>query len=455
MNNIKEIVNKQRNYFNQGNTLDIKFRIEQLKKLGKAINSYEAEIFAALKADLNKPSFEAYSSEIMQLKGELKYTVNRLKRWAKPQKVKTSFELQPGKSRVYAQPFGVVLNIAPWNYPFQTCLVPLVSILAAGNCAVIKPSEFAPQSSKLIAKIIGEIYPVEYCAVVEGGVEETQLLLAQKWDFIAFTGSPKVGHIVAEAAAQHLTPTLLELGGKSPCIVHSDADIKVAAHRIAWGKFMNAGQTCTAPDFVLAHKSIAHQLAQELTVRIEESYGKNAKDSPDYCRIVTNKHFDRLVSYLEKDKLFFGGKTNSSSRYIEPTILYKSDWDDKIMQEEIFGPLLPIIEYGNIDDAITKIKEMERPLALYFFSKNKILQNCIIESIHFGGGCINATVLHNGNIELPFSGIGNSGMGRYHGKSGFDTFSYSKSIYKKPTCIDPSLIYPPYKQKVNLLKKIS
>ncbi len=455
MNNIKEIVNKQRNYFNQGNTLNIKFRIEQLKKLGKAINSYEAEIFAALKTDLNKPSFEAYSSEIMQLKGELKYTVKRLKRWAKPHKVKTSFELQPGKSRVYAQPFGVVLNIAPWNYPFQTCLVPLVSILAAGNCAVIKPSEFAPQSSKLIAKIIGEIYPAEYCAVVEGGVEETQLLLAQKWDFVAFTGSPKVGHIVAEAAAQHLTPTLLELGGKSPCIVHSDADIKVAARRIAWGKFMNAGQTCTAPDFVLAHKSIAKQLAQELTVRIEESYGKNAQDSPDYCRIVTDKHFDRLVSYLEKDKLFSGGKTDRNSRYIEPTILYKSDWDDKIMQEEIFGPLLPIIEYENIDNAITRLKEMERPLALYFFSKNKTLQNRIIESIHFGGGCINATILHNGNIELPFGGIGNSGMGRYHGKSGFDTFSYLKSIYKKPTWIDPSLIYPPYKQKVNLLKKIS
>ncbi len=452
---INKIANKQRDFFNTGKTLDIKFRIEQLKKLRHAIKINEANIFSALKTDLNKPSFEVFSAEIMQLLGEIKYTIRHIRQWTEPCRVKTSFELQPGKSMIYAQPFGVILNIAPWNYPFQTCFVPLVSILAAGNCAVIKPSEFAPKSSKLISEIINNIYPVEYCTVVEGGIEETQSLLAQKWDFIAFTGSPKVGHIVAQAAANHLIPTLLELGGKSPCIVHSDADIKIAARRIAWGKFLNAGQTCTAPDFVVVHKNIAKQLAEELTLQAQNFYGHNPQESPDYCRIITKRHFERLALFLEKDKVFSGGKTDSSSLYIEPTVLYKTDWDDKIMQEEIFGPLLPIIEYENINDVINRIKEKERPLALYFFSRNKSLHKHIIESIHFGGGCINATILHNGNIELPFGGIGNSGMGRYHGKYGFDTFSYKKSIYKKPTWIDPSLIYPPYKQKVNLLRRIS
>ena len=450
-----KIVSKQREFFDTGETLHVKFRTEQLKKLRKAIKSSETDIFSVLKADLNKPSFEAYSAEIMQLLGEIKYTIKHMEQWARPHRVKTSFELQPGKSMIYAQPFGVVLNIAPWNYPFQTCLVPLVSILAAGNCAVIKPSEFAPHSSKLIAKIISDIYPVEYCTVVEGGIEETQSLLTQKWDFIAFTGSPRVGRIISQSAANNLTPTLLELGGKSPCIVHSDANIRIAARRIAWGKFLNAGQTCTAPDFVVAHKSIAKQLADELSAQIKAFYGQDAKESPDYCRIITKKHFERLTSYLEKDKILSGGTTDNASLYIEPTILHKADWDDKIMQEEIFGPLLPVIEYENINSLITKLKVMERPLALYLFSNNKSLHKHIIESLHFGGGCINATLMHNGNIQLPFGGVGNSGMGRYHGKSGFDSFSYQKSIYKKPTGLDPSLIYPPYKQKVNLLRKIS
>jgi aldehyde dehydrogenase (NAD+) len=347
----------------------------------------------------------------------------------------------------------VVLNIAPWNYPIQTALVPLVSILAAGNCAVLKPSEFAPNCSRIIAELINENFPPEYCHVAEGGVEETQQLLSQKWDFIAFTGSPRVGQIIAEAAAQTLTPTLLELGGKSPCIVHKDAKLPIAARRILWGKFLNAGQTCVAPDYLLAEKTIADQLVHQLSQRIEDFYGENPEKSADYCRIVNEKHFQRLSTYLSSKNLVHGGGTHGDELYIEPTILYPCHWSDEIMKEEIFGPILPVIPYDDIDEAIQKIKERERPLAFYIFTCDKNLQEKLIESISFGGGAVNATVLQTANLHLPFGGVGNSGMGRYHGRKGFDAFTYEKSIFKKSNLIDPDLIYPPYKEKLKIIKR--
>jgi aldehyde dehydrogenase (NAD+) len=456
MYNIPDVVEAQRKFFNSGKTLDVNFRIEQLKKLKKTVKLNEEAILAALKADLNKPDFEAYSTEIMQIIGEIKYTCKHLKNWAKPKRVNTPLVLQPGKSKIYRHPFGVVLNIAPWNYPFQICLVPLVSILAAGNCAIIKPSELAPHSSKLIAGIIGDIFPPEYCTVIEGEVEKTQELLSQKWDFIAFTGSTEIGKIIAQSAAKNLTPTLLELGGKSPCIVHDDANIKVAARRIVWGKFLNAGQTCTAVDFIVAEKSIVKKLIDEIILNIKIFYSDNAIDSPDLCRIINKKHFERLYTLIaNNDKIIYGGRTDKNSLYIEPTLIYKTNWSDKIMEEEIFGPLLPIIEYENIHTVVDILKEKERPLALYLFSENKHLQNEIIKKLNFGGGCINATIMHNGSTTLPFGGVGDSGNGRYNGKSGFDTFTYEKSIFYKSCLIDPKLPYPPYKQKVNILKKLT
>ncbi len=456
MDNIIDIVKEQRIFFNSGKTLDVKFRIEQLNKLKKAVKSNEGAILSALKKDLGKPSFEAYSTEIMQILNEINYTCKHLKKWTGPKKVKTPLELLPGKSIIRRHPFGVVLNIAPWNYPFQICLAPLVSILAAGNCAVIKPSELAPHSSRSIAKLINNIFPPEYCRVIEGGVEEARELLSQKWDFIAFTGSTGVGRIVAQSAANNLTPVLLELGGKSPCIVHKDANIKIAARRIAWGKFLNAGQTCIAVDYIVAEKSIVKELINEIILSLKSFYSDNIKESPDLCRIINRKHFERLNSFLvNNDKIIFGGSTDSNSLFIEPTLIYKTEWPDEIMEEEIFGPLLPVIEYEDIGSVIEILKAKERPLALYLFTKNKPLQNRVVESLNFGGGCINATIMHNASTFLPFGGVGNSGIGRYNGKSGFDTFSYQKSIFYKPGSIDPKLPYPPYKQKINLLRKIS
>ncbi|WP_419657217.1 NAD-dependent aldehyde dehydrogenase [Desulfosarcina variabilis str. Montpellier] len=452
---MKAIVQKQRDFFNQGQTRSTVYRIDQLKKLLAAVKVSEDAILAALKADLNKPVFEAYSTEVMQITTELKYTIRHLKKWTREKKVPTPLELQPARSRIHTHPYGVVLNIAPWNYPVQICLIPLIAILAAGNCAVVKPSELAPQTSRLVATLISGLFPPEYCTVVEGGVEETQALLAQRWNYIAFTGSPAIGRIVARAAAENLTPTLLELGGKSPCIVHDDTNIQVAARRIAWGKFLNAGQTCTAPDFVVAQSRIAGRLVDEIGRCINAFYDADALKSPDYGRIINHRHFDRLVSLMELDKIVYGGHADRDQRYIEPTIIYKADWDDEIMQDEIFGPLLPVLEYEKLDTVMDRLLDRERPLALYLFTENRALQRKIVGSLNFGGGAINATLLQNGNKWLPFGGVGTSGMGRYHGKSGFDTFSTTKSMVSKPTCIDPSLPYPPYKGKVKLLKRLS
>ena len=452
---IKGIVQAQRAFFNQGRTRTPDWRIAQLKKLRAAVAANEEAILDALKADLHKPAFEAYSAEVMQIMGELAYTIKHLKKWAAPQKVTTPLALQPGTSRIYSQPHGVVLNIAPWNYPIQTCLAPLIAILAAGNCAVVKPSEFAPHCARLVAELIANTYPPEYCTAVEGGVTETQALLAQRWDYIAFTGSPEIGRIVARAATENLTPTLLELGGKSPCIVHVDADIRVAARRIAWGKFLNAGQTCTAPDFILADRRIAGRLVEALAGQIQAFYGPDPIKSPDYARIINQKHFDRLVALLDASKISHGGRTDRDDLYIEPTLVYPANWQDRIMAGEIFGPLLPVLEYEDLDAVMEELSQRERPLALYLFTRSRAIQERIVGRLSFGGGAINATLLHNANNRLPFGGTGNSGMGRYHGKSGFDTFSYTKGIYAKPTLIDPALVYPPYRQRLKLVKRLA
>lgn len=449
---IHQIIEKQKIFFQTGQTLDLDFRIKQLKKLHEIINKSEGDILNALAKDLKKPYFEAYTTEIMLIKEETKYALRNIKKWTRPAKVKTPVSIAPGKSSIRPQPYGVVLNIAPWNYPFQLCFAPLVPILSAGNCAVIKPSEYSPRTSTLVARLVEENFPLEYCAVVRGDAGVTQELLREKWDFISFTGSPQVGRVIAESAAASLTPVLLELGGKSPCIVHHDTKIKTAARRIVWGKFSNAGQTCTAVDFVLAHKTVGQALVEAIESQIKAFYGENAKHNQDYARIINKKHFDRLTALFPGHPVICGGQYDESLLYISPTVMFPVSWKDPVMQKEIFGPILPVIEYDDIDDVIYQLQRGEHPLALYLFTKNKTIQKKIIGRITFGGGCINTTLMHTANNKLPFGGVGNSGLGRYHGKAGFDTFSYTKSILQKPTQIDFSFIYPPYKNKMKLAK---
>jgi aldehyde dehydrogenase (NAD+) len=451
MENYSSLVAKQQSYFRSEITKDLAFRLEALQKLRTAIKNNEHNLMDALKADLNKSEFDAYSSEIGFVLEELRFTIKHLRSWVKPKRVKTPLTHIGSASYIYSEPYGVTLIIAPWNYPFQLAIAPLIGAIAAGNCAVIKPSELTPKTSELLGKIISELFSEEYITVVQGGVETSQALLSESFDYIFFTGSVPVGKVIMEAAAKNLTPITLELGGKSPCIVHEDANIKLAAKRIAWGKFTNAGQTCIAPDYLYIHKNIKDQFLQQFRETTIELYGQQPLNNPNFTRIVSQRHFDRLTNFLDDGKLFMGGKSNKNKLTIEPTVLTNISWEDTIMQDEIFGPILPVLEYSNLDDVIEGIHRHPKPLALYIFTESNNIQQEVLNSVSFGGGCVNDTVYHFASPYLPFGGVGNSGIGAYHGKGNFDTFSHNKSVLKQTTLFDIPFRYPNVK---NGLKKI-
>ena len=450
---ISEIIRQQRLFFATGKTKDVSFRLEQLKILRKTVKDNQEAILAALKADLNKPTFEAYATEIGVLK-EIDYTIKHLKSWTKPKKVASTPEQFPSEAVIYPEPLGVVLIIAPWNYPFQLTLSPLVGAIAAGNCTILKPSELAPHTSRAIADIFQKNFDRSYIAVVEGGVETSQQLLKQKFDHIFFTGGTAVGKIVMEAAAKQLTPVTLELGGKSPCIVDADINLEHTARRITWGKFINSGQTCIAPDYLLVDKTIKKDLIENIKNCLKEFYGDDPENNPDYGRIINQKQFARLTAFLKNGEIIVGGKTNPETLYIAPTLIDNVSLDAPLMQEEIFGPILPIVEYNNLSEAIGIVNSQPKPLALYLFSKNKDYQEKILRETSSGGVCINDTVMQVGIPDLPFGGVGFSGIGSYHGKASFDTFSHQKSVLKKSFLFDPKWRYAPYKGKLDLLKKI-
>lgn len=450
---IREIVRAQRTFFDTGKTKPIEFRLAQLQALKQAVQNYQSEILAALKADLNKPELEAYLTEIGVIK-EINYAIKHLRSWMQPKTASVPLEQQPAKAKIYAEPLGVVLIIGPWNYPFQLMLSPLVGAIAAGNCALLKPSELAPQTSAIVAKLIETTFDPAYVAVAEGGVEVSQAVLTEQYDHIFFTGGTAIGKIVMAAAAKHLTPVTLELGGKSPCIVDADVQIEYAAKRIVWGKFLNAGQTCIAPDYLLVDRRVKPALLTAMQAAIQEFYGADPAQSPDYARIVSPRHFNRLVTLLQDGKVLVGGTTQAEQRYIAPTLLDQVSLEAPVMQEEIFGPILPVLEYDHLGEAIRLIKSKSKPLALYIFSRNAQVQEQILSQTSSGGVCINDTIMHIAPSSLPFGGVGESGMGCYHGKASFDTFSHFKSVLSKNFWFDLKWRYAPYAGKLDLFKRI-
>jgi aldehyde dehydrogenase (NAD+) len=433
---------------------NIKYRKETLIKLLNTIILHEAEIVQALQDDFNKPEFEAVITETNYVISELKDTIKNLYKWAKPRKVIPSLLNFPSTDTIYKEPYGKVLIIAPWNYPFQLALCPLIAAIAAGNQVVLKPSELTPKTEEVISKIIEKTFPINHVEVIKGGAEVSQKLLSQRWDYIFFTGSVAVGKIVAKAAAVNLTPVTLELGGKNPCIIDETANLKLAAKRIVWGKFINAGQTCIAPDYILIQKEMKTHFLEYLKIEITKAYGENPILSPDFARIINAKNWLRLANMIDEDKVLFGGQTDIEDRYISPTLIEEWDTNSLIMKEEIFGPLLPILTYENENDIHSIISKYEKPLAFYVFSDNKSFSKKMIQKYSFGGGCINDTVIHFSNKRLPFGGVGHSGIGAYHGQLSFDTFSHKKGIVKKANWLDLPLRYAPYNDKLNSIKKI-
>ncbi|MEA5571814.1 aldehyde dehydrogenase [Calothrix sp. UHCC 0171] len=450
---ISDVLREQRQYFRAGATKSVDFRIAQLQALKQVVIEHESEILEALKADLNKPEFEAYTSEFSFVIQEINYALKNIKNWAKTKKVSIPLILSPASAQMIPEPLGVVLIIGPWNYPFQLSLLPLIGAIASGNCAVIKPSEFAPHTSHLVAEIISKNFPQEYISVVEGDVEISKQLLQEKFDHIFFTGSTATGKIIMAAAAKHLTPVTLELGGKSPCIVDKEINLEVTARRIAWGKFYNAGQTCIAPDYVLINKDIKKEFLKNIEKCIQEFYGDNPKNSPDYARIINQRQFSRVANLLQGD-IRIGGEINADELYISPTVIDNVTWEDTIMQDEIFAPILPVIEYVDINDVIDKINLRPKPLALYIFSKNKKFQQKILSETSSGGVCINDVIKQFSASNLAFGGVGDSGIGSYHGKASFDTFSHYKSVVNRKFFLDASILYAPYAGKLSLLKKL-
>ncbi|MBN4002578.1 MULTISPECIES: aldehyde dehydrogenase [unclassified Nostoc] len=453
LSNIGNIIQTQREFFQTGKTKDVTFRIEQLKNLKQAIIEHEQSIVEALQADLHKPEVETYLTEISVIK-DIDYAIKHLQNWTKPQKAAVSWDFFSYSARIYPEPLGVVLIIGPWNYPFNLIISPLIGAIAAGNCAIIKPSEIASHTSDIIAKIIAKNFDPAYLAVIEGGVEASQKLLAEKFDHIFFTGGTAVGKIIMAAAAKYLTPVTLELGGKSPCIVDTDINLEHTVRRITWGKFINAGQTCIAPDYLLVNKTIKKDLIDGLEKSLKEFYGENPVNSPDYARIISQKHFDRLVSFLKDGEVIIGGENQPSERYIAPTLIDNVSLEDSVMQEEIFGPILPMIEYTDIAEAIALINSRPKPLALYLFSQDKNLQKQVLQETSSGGVCINDTVMQVGVSSLPFGGVGDSGIGNYHGKASFDTFSHKKSVLQNSFWLDLKWRYAPYQGKLPLIKKL-
>jgi aldehyde dehydrogenase (NAD+) len=446
----------QQQYFASGATRTYAFRREQLLKLRTAVLAHEKDLHNALYADLRKSPEESWVTETGFLLSELNATLKRLRQWMQPDKVSTNLVNLPSSSFIIREPLGVVLIISPWNYPFQLLFTPLVGAMAAGNCAVLKPSEFAPATAAVIEKIVRETFPPEYILCVTGdGAEVIPAMMEHfRFNHVFYTGSTSVGRLIYKMAADQLVPVTLELGGKSPCVVESDANIKVAARRIAATKFSNAGQMCVAPDYVLVHASKKEALLQSLTESLRKFFGNNASDSYSYGKIINQKQFDRLVSYLQQGRIVHGGKHDASKLYIEPTIMEDPQSGSAVMQEEIFGPILPVIAFNTMEEARTIINQHPDPLAFYVFTSSKEKEKAWIEQVPFGGGCVNNASWHLTNHNLPFGGRGNSGLGNYHGRHSFDVFSHQKSILKTPTWFDPDIKYPPYNGKLGLFRKV-
>ncbi|GAB3791553.1 aldehyde dehydrogenase [Virgibacillus kimchii] len=454
MEEMEKLVNNQRSFFMNGNTIEYSIRKEKLQLLKKMLKSYETDIYDALKIDLNKSEHETLTTELGLLYTEIDFALKHLQEWMAPEKVNAPLTHKGTKNYIFKEPYGVCLIISPWNYPLQLALAPLIGAIAAGNCAIIKPSEYAKATSIILEEMIKETFDPSYITVVQGDKEISQELLRQRFDYIFFTGSTPVGKIIMKEASRHLTPVTLELGGKSPVIVDKDASIQHAAKRIVWGKFTNAGQTCVAPDFLYVHEKVKFKLLKEMKKQIKSFYGKSPLRNKDYIRIINEKHFNRLESYLNKGTILHGGNVDREYLMIEPTIIDQVSWEDEIMQEEIFGPILPVFSFQDIEEAVERLKPLEKPLALYYFGENGKTQQQIIQYLSFGGGSINDTLYHLANPHLPFGGVGNSGMGAYHGKHSFDTFSHSKSILKQTTKFDLPFRYPGGKLSQSLVKKI-
>ena len=456
MNKYENILKRQRNYLSSIGIIDVTDRIENLKKLKNSIKKYENNIINALNIDLGKPEFEAYSSEVGFVYSTIDYFIKNLKSWTKVKKVKNDAAQLPGKSYIYKSHYGAVLIIGPYNYPFQLLIEPLIGAISGGNTVILKPSEYATKTEAIVEKIIKETFDEKYIAVVTGDYKVNSQLLDLEFDYIFFTGSVNVGKIVMEKASKHLTPVTLELGGKSPVIVDNTANLKVSAKRILWGKLTNAGQTCVAPDYILAHEDIYEELIKEFEKVIIEFYGQDIINSKDFGRIINDRHMNRLNAILEhdKNKITFGGEVDFEKRYISPTIIRDVTLEDAVMNEEIFGPIIPVIKYKNMEDIKYYISHHKNPLALYVFSEDENFSEDIINRFSFGGGCVNDTISHVDSAYLAFGVIVSSGMGIYHAKASFDTFTHTKSIVKKSTKIDLKLVFPPYKDKIKLIKKV-
>ncbi|WNG36778.1 aldehyde dehydrogenase family protein [Archangium violaceum] len=449
----KMLVEKQRAYFETRVTLPLQWRREQLQALDRAARKYEAEILAALKADLAKSPEEAYLTEVGNIYGEIKNALKNVKAWMEPRRGSAPLIIQPARAYQYADPLGVTLIISPWNYPYQLSMAPLIGALAAGCTAVLKPSELSPATSGVLRRMLGEAFPSEVVSVVEGGAETSQALLAERWDLIFFTGGTQVGRVVAEAAARHLTPTVLELGGKSPCIVDRSADLEVTARRIAWGKYVNAGQTCVAPDYVLIPPELKGRFIDLVQKAVRSFYGADAHTSGDYGRIVSHRHFERISALAADGQIAFGGERDAPSRYFAPTVITDAPLSSPLMQEEIFGPLLPLVDCPSIDDAIRFVRARPKPLALYSFARDAAVNERVLTETSSGGAVANDVCVHFAVEGLPFGGVGESGLGGYHGQASFDAFSHKKSVVKRPFALDMKLRYPPYGGKFGLFKR--
>ncbi|EOT2968140.1 aldehyde dehydrogenase [Clostridium perfringens] len=456
METLREKINKQREYFSTGETKDINFRIEKLKKLRDVLKSEEEKVFEALKKDLMKSSFESYVTEVAMVYDEINMHIKNIKKWSKKRRVKTPLVQFPAKSFIQLEPYGVVLIIGPFNYPFMLTMDPLIGAIAAGNTAVIKPSESAPETSKILKEILEKVFDEKYVLHVnsERGKEVVEELLKEKFDYIFFTGSATVGKIVMKAASQYLTPVTLELGGKSPCIIDKDCKLELAARRIVWGKLLNSGQTCVAPDYLYVHKDIEEEFIKKLEEEIKNQFGDNPLESKDYSKMVNEREFNRVLSYIDKEKLVFGGNYNRKTFQIEPTILKNVTWNDPVMEREIFGPIFPILPFENLDEVIRLVNSKDKPLAIYYFSEDKNKIEKVLNSTSSGGVTINDTLVHVSSSYLPFGGVGNSGMGEYHGKYSFDLFSNKKGIMNRKTFLDLKIRYDPFQNKLTIVKKI-
>ena len=443
------ILEEQRKFFLSGETLPIKFRKQMLKKLYASVVFHKEEILSALTSDLGKSDFEGFMCEVGLSLTEISYMIKNVKKFAKEKTVVTPLAQFASRSYKKPCPYGNTLIMSPWNYPFLLSIEPLANAIAAGNTAILKPSAYSPATSNVIEKILSECFEKKFVAVVTGGRQENAALLEQKFDFVFFTGSQAVGKEVLRHTAENLTPAILELGGKSPCIIDSSAKIRLAAKRVVFGKYLNCGQTCVAPDYILCHNDIKDEFVKEVKIQIEKQYGKNPLENSDYGKIINQKHFERVSSLINAEKVVHGGKTNPQTQQIEPTVLDNVTWEDAVMQEEIFGPIMPILTFENLDQVIADLQKKQKPLALYFFSQNKKNIKAVTEKVSYGGGCINDTIIHLATSEMGFGGVGESGMGSYHGKTGFDAFSHTKSIVDKKTWMDLPMRYQPYDRKIN------